>query len=69
MNVLSFYPESSNQQTVEQSALSIFQKNSDNKKEITQGMSVNKVADIVSDQLMEIVKKDFAEKKVEFNIK
>jgi hypothetical protein len=58
---ISFNPEENQVFLTDSDVLSVFKKK-ENKKEIQQGMSPNTIAEIVSDHLIKVVRKQFEEK-------
>ena len=59
MNFISLNPEENENSIIERNILSGFQQNQGEKKEIQQGMSPKAIAEIISDHLIEVVKKEF----------
>jgi hypothetical protein len=62
MNLISFNPEETQVSAEDSEILSFFKKTKEKKNDIQQGMSPKAIAEIISDHLISIVRKDLQEK-------
>ncbi len=69
MNLLSFNNDLSNSLEINEDVLSVFKQNSDKKNTIQQGMTVREISDIVSEKIINVVKEQFENTKVDYKLK